>query len=75
LRLARRLSIEGLAFEAGVHPTYLSAIERGLSNPSWAKLCSVADALDITVSALARVAEAEVYGAIYCPDPATRRAA
>ena len=28
-RKARRLSIEGLALEAGMHPTYLSAIERG----------------------------------------------
>jgi DNA-binding XRE family transcriptional regulator len=67
LRLARRLSIEALAGAAQMHPTYLSAIERGLRNPTWTKLCHLAEALDITISALARVAEAEAYGAAYTP--------
>jgi transcriptional regulator with XRE-family HTH domain len=67
LRQARRLSIEALAFAADLHPTYLGTIERGLSNPTWTKLCGLADALDITISALACVAEAEVYGAAYTP--------
>jgi transcriptional regulator with XRE-family HTH domain len=67
LRLARRLSIEALAGAAQMHPTYLSAIERGHRNPTWTKLCHLAEALDITISALARVAEAEVYGAAYTP--------
>jgi transcriptional regulator with XRE-family HTH domain len=75
LRLARRLSIESLAADAGMHPTYLSTIERGLSNPTWTKLCSLAEAFDITISALAHVAEAEVYGAAYIPhgDPQAAR--
>ena len=73
LRLARSMSIEGLAGLAHMHPTYLSAIERGLRNPTWAKLCALAEAFDITISALARVAEAEVYGAIYSPNPAAGR--
>jgi transcriptional regulator with XRE-family HTH domain len=67
LRIARRLSIEALAADADMHPTYLSTIERGLSNPTWTKVCNLAEALDITVSALARVAEAEAYGAAYAP--------
>jgi transcriptional regulator with XRE-family HTH domain len=67
LRLARRLSIETLAFKAGLHPTYLSTIERGLSNPTWDKVCGLAAAFDITISQLAYVAEAEVYGAAYTP--------
>ncbi len=52
-----------------MHPTYLSAIERGLRNPTWAKLCGLARALNTTIAALARVAEAEAFGAAYYPDP------
>ncbi len=77
LRLARRLSIESLAGDAQMHPTYLSAIERGLRNPTWVKLCHLAQALSIEVSALARAAEAEVHGAMHVPgaDPLPRVAA
>ncbi len=59
LRRAHRLTIEGLAFAAGMHPTYLSGIERGLRNPTWRKLCGLADALDVPVSTLAGEAEEE----------------
>jgi transcriptional regulator with XRE-family HTH domain len=69
LRLARRLSIEALALDAGMHPTYLSTIERGLSNPTWTKVGNLADALGITMGALVKVTEAEAYGAAYTPDP------
>ena len=57
LRRERRMSIEALAFAASVHPTYLSAIERGLRNPSWMVLCALADALQIPVADLARRVE------------------
>jgi transcriptional regulator with XRE-family HTH domain len=67
LRLARRLSIEDLAFAAQMHPTYLSAIERGRRNPTWAKLCALAQALNITMHALTRAAEGEAYGAFWVP--------
>ncbi|MGH2905112.1 MAG: helix-turn-helix domain-containing protein [Solirubrobacteraceae bacterium] len=63
-RRARRLSIEALALAADLHPTYLSAIERGLRNPTWGKLCSLARALDITISTLARAAEVETLFAL-----------
>lgn len=69
LRQARRMSIEALGGLADIHPTYVSSIERGLSNPTWDKLCNLAGALNITISQLARVAEAEVYGAAFTPDP------
>jgi transcriptional regulator with XRE-family HTH domain len=65
IREARRLSIEALAYRAGLHPTYLSAIERGIRNPTWVKVCDLARALDIPLSALVHAAEGEVYGAIY----------
>jgi len=66
LRQARRLSLEALAADAHMHPTYLSAIERGLRNPTWTKLCGLARALDITLYQLVHAAEAEAYGAVYC---------
>jgi transcriptional regulator with XRE-family HTH domain len=57
-RHARRQSMEALAGEAGMHPTYLGVIERGRGNPTWDKLSDVAEALEIPVSTLAREAEA-----------------
>ena len=46
LRRDRHLSIETLAFDAGIHPTYVSGIERGVCNSTWAKITSLARALD-----------------------------
>ena len=40
LRHARDLTIEDLAHDADMHPTYLSGIERGRRNPTWNKLTS-----------------------------------
>lgn len=60
LREAHGLSIEALADESNMHPTYLSGIERGRNNPSWSKLCSLAAALEIPVSTIARNAEQQV---------------
>jgi transcriptional regulator with XRE-family HTH domain len=57
LREAKGLSIEALAAEADMHPTYLSGIERGKNNPSWTKLCGLATALCIPVSAIVTGAE------------------
>lgn len=59
LRRARGLTIKDLAFAASMHPTYLSGIERGVRNPSWHKLCGLADALDVPLATLAREAEQE----------------
>jgi transcriptional regulator with XRE-family HTH domain len=56
-RRARRQSIEALAREAGMHPTYLGVIERGRGNPTWDKLSDLAEALEVPVSTLAREAE------------------
>jgi transcriptional regulator with XRE-family HTH domain len=57
LRLERSLSIEELARAADLHPTYLSGIERGKRNPSWAKLADLAGAMKLPVSAVALKAE------------------
>ncbi len=50
------LSQEELAHRAGVHATYLSAIERGERNPALENLYALANALNITLSKLFRSA-------------------
>jgi len=57
LRKHRKLSIEALAHAADMHPTYLSGIERGVRNPTWAKLCALAGALSLPISTVASEAE------------------
>lgn len=52
------LTIEGLAEHAGMHPTYLSDIERGRGNPTLGKLVALAVALELRVSELIAQAEA-----------------
>jgi transcriptional regulator with XRE-family HTH domain len=83
LRRAHHLTIEDLAFDARMHPTYLSGIERGIRNPTWGKLSNLADALGVPVSAVAHDAEKEAEIARIEQDararieaePANRRAA
>lgn len=57
LRGERALTIEGLALDAGMHPTYLSGIERGRRNPTWNKLADLAEALEVPVSTIILDAE------------------
>lgn len=45
-------SQETLAFEAHVDRTYISAIERGIANPSIETLANICHALSITLAAL-----------------------
>jgi len=59
LRRARGATIEGLAHDADMHPTYLSGIERGVRNPTWEKLTALSRALHTPVAAIAREAELE----------------
>lgn len=61
MREARRMSIEGLAFAADMHPNYLGSIERGHSNPTWNKVGSLAAALGTTIYVLVRVADGEAH--------------
>jgi len=56
-RKARRQTIEVLAAHAGMHATYLGAIERGVRNPTLDKVSDIAEALEVPVSVLAREAE------------------
>ena len=47
LRQARGLSQEQLAFEAEVHRTYISGVERGIRNPTVSMLAKIAVALKV----------------------------
>ncbi|HWY18445.1 MAG TPA: helix-turn-helix transcriptional regulator [Solirubrobacteraceae bacterium] len=71
LRQHQDLTIEALAHAADLHPTYLSGIERGRRNPTWAKLCALADALGIPISTVA--AEAEHDTCPVCGAPGTEQ--
>lgn len=56
LRKSRKLSIEALAAQAGIHWTSLSRIERGEQNPSWDAVAELATVLEIDTAELARLA-------------------
>jgi transcriptional regulator with XRE-family HTH domain len=47
LRKARAWSQENFAFEAGLHRTYVSAIERGIRNPTITIIYRMAKTLDV----------------------------
>ncbi|MBV8977211.1 MAG: helix-turn-helix transcriptional regulator [Alphaproteobacteria bacterium] len=52
LRLGRRISQEVLALESDIDRTYMSGIERGISNPSVVLLSRLAKVLRVTVADL-----------------------
>jgi len=52
LRLGRRMSQEVLALESDIDRTYMSGIERGISNPSVVLLARLAKVLRVTVADL-----------------------
>jgi transcriptional regulator with XRE-family HTH domain len=54
LRQEEGLSQEDFAFEAGIHRTYVSDIERGARNPTISIVEKLADALGTTASELVR---------------------
>ncbi len=57
VRLDRALTQEALAERAGIHPTYVSMIERGTNNASILVAARIAAALGLSLSELFAVAE------------------
>ena len=52
IRKEKGWSQEELAFESGLHRTYISGIERGARNPTVIILTRLAETLNVAVSAL-----------------------
>ena len=57
-REARQLTQEKLAERAGLDPTYISGIERGLRNPGIKNVARLARALNLTTAELCRGVDA-----------------
>ena len=52
IRREKGWSQEKLAFESGVHRTYISGVERGARNPTVLVLGRIAEALGVSLAAL-----------------------
>jgi transcriptional regulator with XRE-family HTH domain len=52
LRLARGLSQEALAHQAGFHPTEISRLERAVRDPRLSTIVKIAKALDVPAADL-----------------------
>jgi transcriptional regulator with XRE-family HTH domain len=50
VRASKSLTQEDLAHRSGLHPTYISDIERGARNPSFLALVRLADGLGSTLA-------------------------
>jgi transcriptional regulator with XRE-family HTH domain len=59
-RVEAGLSQEKLAFRSGVHPTYVSQIERGLKSPSLEVMGAIAGALRRPLYELIKTTEAHL---------------
>ena len=57
LREERGVTQEAVAHTAGVTAATYGLIERGQSNPTWATLTDIADALEVSISELAMRSE------------------
>jgi len=54
VRISRGLTQEQVSAASGLHPTYISDIERGARNPSWEAITRLAGGIGVPVSELAR---------------------
>ncbi len=62
LRKEKKFSQEKFGFEADLHRTYVSQLERGLKSPSLHTLSLICGTLDITMSEFLLLVEKEMGG-------------
>ncbi|HST69029.1 MAG TPA: helix-turn-helix transcriptional regulator [Solirubrobacterales bacterium] len=58
LRIDREAKQQAVAESAGITVAHLSKIERGLTNPTWGTVVAITEALDASMSTLAKKWEA-----------------
>ena len=59
VRAQQGLTQEQVSAAAGLHPTYVSDIERGARNPSWEAMTRLAAGIGVSIVEIARAYEAE----------------
>ena len=59
VRAQHGLTQEQVAAAAGLHPTYLSDIERGARNPSWEVMTRLAAGIGVSIVEIARAYDGE----------------
>lgn len=57
LRAARDLSQEELGHRAEIHPTWISHIESGRTNPAWGTIRRIASVFEVPLSEIVLLAE------------------
>ncbi len=50
IRVSRGLTQEQVSAASGLHPTYISDIERGARNPSWEVISRLASGIGVTTA-------------------------
>ena len=59
IRVERGLTQEQVSAASGLHPTYISDIERGARNPSWEAISRLADGIGVPTAEIAREYDAQ----------------
>lgn len=59
VRISRGLTQEQVSAGSGLHPTYISDIERGARNPSWESITRLAHGIGVSVEEIGRTYEAD----------------
>ena len=54
IRVEHGLTQEQVSAASGLHPTYISDIERGARNPSWEAITRLADGIGVATAEIAR---------------------
>jgi transcriptional regulator with XRE-family HTH domain len=57
VRRGRGLTQEQVSAVSGLHPTYISDIERGVRNPGWEAVTRLAQGIGVSVEEIARTYE------------------